>query len=335
MATLHKEYISFNSEIKLNEPRKIKLKASRKEIRKKIRKWFSENKPDELQPKFYGQGSFEMNTIINPIPTEDENGNKCLKYDLDYGIYFIVDGVDNIRKAIETYHDWVYKSVENHTNQPPKRKNTCVRVVFADGHHIDLPIYYKENEIPELAHKGKGWIESDPKEFFEWFNNKAKNNQQLRRIVRYLKAWKDYRETSNTNLKLPSGFILTILAVNNYVDDDSDDQAFLETLQSIKADLDNNFECYRPTTPKDEDLFSEYLETRKTDFLTNLANLIQACEKANDEENFKSASEHLRKQFGDRFPHGKDESTIEKSKRLGAALASSPVTPKPFGGYGT
>jgi hypothetical protein len=180
MAVLHKEFIGYNKELKLTDARKRSLRKSRKKLREKIRKWFKENKPKELQPKFNGQGSFKMNVVTNPIPVYDSKGNVLLKYDLDDGIYFIEkEGEDN-RKAISTWHDWIYQAVEDHTNQSPIKKNTCVRVVFADGHHIDLPIYYKKDDTIELAHKSEGWIESDPKEFFKWFNDKK--NAQMEKI---------------------------------------------------------------------------------------------------------------------------------------------------------
>lgn len=330
MATLNSEYLAFDSKIKLTDNRKEKLKKSRKEIKNKIKKYFREEKPDELQPKFWGQGSFEMNTTVNPIPVKDENDENLLKYDLDYGVYFVEkDGEDN-RKSIEIWHNWVFNAVENHTNTPPQKKTTCVRVIFADGHHIDLPIYYKNGNIPELAHKSKGWIDSDPKEFYEWFNDKA--NTQLKRIVRYLKAWKNYRETNNESLVLPSGFILTILATNNYIAYDNDDTAFRETIKKIKKELDRKFECYRPTTPKDEDLFASYKETKKTNFLEALQSLISNCEKAKEENNFKKASEHLQYSFGDRFPLGQDKNEEEKKDKIGALLTNSYASKPYFNG---
>jgi len=328
MANLHNEYIKFNKDIRLTDNRKDKLKKSRNSIKKKIRKYFREEKPDELQPKFWGQGSFEMDTTVNPIPEEDDDGNKILKYDLDYGVYFIEkEGEDN-KRSIQTWHDWAYNAVEDHTEQKPQKKTTCVRVLFSDGHHIDLPIYYKNGNIPELAHRSKNWIVSDPKEFYEWFNEKA--NAQLKRIVRYLKAWRNFREINNTNLSLPSGFILTILATNNYIVDDNDDIAFRKTIESIKQELDNKFECYRPTPPTDEDLFEDYSETKRINFLNALDSLIKACQNADEEKNFKKASEHLQKHFGERFPTGEDKDKESKNKELSAALGVSKVKPKPY-----
>lgn len=332
MAVLHKEYNKYNAEIKLNDTRKESLKKSRKELRKKVKKWFSENKSKELQPKFGSQGSFEMNTTINPIPVYDEDGNKLLKYDLDDGIYFIEkEGEDN-RKAIQTWHDWVFESVDNHTFQDTIRKTTCIRVVFADGHHIDMPIYYKKEDVIELAHRAKSWIESDPKAFYEWFNNLK--NPQLERIVRYLKGWKDFRENKNSSLKLPSGFELTILAANNYVEDDNDDFSFRETIRAIKNELNkpNGFKCLRPTTPKDEDVFAGYSETRKVNFLNSLSSLLDDLDKADAEKNFKKASEIVRNNvFGDRFPLGEDKDQDDKSKDLGKAISTTPITPRPYG----
>jgi len=332
MAVLHKEFIKYNKNIKLTPARKESLKKSRKELRKKIRKWFKENKPKELQPKFRGQGSFEMNTGVNPIPIDDGNEKSLLKYDLDDGVYFIEkEGEDN-KRAINTWHDWVFDSVENHTGEDSIRKTTCVRVVFSDGHHIDLPIYYKKNDTIELAHKSKDWLESDPKEFVEWFNNLK--TPQLERIVRYLKAWKNYREDKNSNLKLPSGFELTILAANNYVEDDNDDKSFRETVRKIDAELNKSdgFKCIRPTTPKGENVFADYSDTRKDNFLNTLSSLLNDLNRAGDEKNFKKASEILRNnQFGNRFPLGENKNEEDKLNTLGSAIGSSIVKPKPYG----
>lgn len=329
MAVLHKEFTSFNGQIALTSKKKEDLIKSRADLRRKIKKWFTDNKPDELQPKFYGQGSFEMNTTVNPIAVEDDSGNKLYKYDLDYGVYFIEKAGEDNRRGITTLHDWVFNSVENHTNQPPIKKNTCIRVVFSDGHHIDLPIYYKDNEIPKLAHKCRGWFESDPKAFTDWFNSEVKENQQIRRLVRYLKAWKNFRELRNTSLSLPSGFALSILAVNNYMHDENDDVAFRQTIEKIKETLDSKFECIRPTIPE-ENVFSEYSDTKTHNFLTTLQSLIDDCNRAENEQNFKKASEIMQKQFGHRFPTGKDENENTKSKRLGTAIVGANVIPKPY-----
>ena len=335
MAVLHKEFIEFNGRIKLTSTRKEDLKSSRKALRKTIKKWFGENKPDELPPKFWGQGSFEMNTTINPIPELDQEGNIIRKYDLDYGIYFIErEGEDN-RRSIPILHDWVFEAVQNHTQKDVIRKTTCIRVVFSDGHHIDLPIYYKSGDIPELAHRSKGWIESDPKAFTEWFQKKGgSNHDQLCRIVRYLKAWKNFQESQYSNLKLPSGFELTILATENYRPKDNDDAAFGTCVEKMYTNLRQPlpFTCVRPTPPVGENLFAEYSGTKKDNFLNCLLKLVEACRHADEESNFLKASEHLITQFGDRFPKGADYDEKAKSIEINGLMTNSGLIHRPYHG---
>ncbi|XRE44942.1 hypothetical protein ACIVBQ_003146 [Tenacibaculum discolor] len=330
MATLHKYYSEFNTKISLNNDKKEGLEKSIKSIKDKIVNYFKDEKSNELQPTFAGQGSFEMNTTVNPIPVYDtENDKNLYKYDLDYGVYFTEKEGEENKKGINTWHSWVYNAVDDHTNTPTNTKNTCVRVNFADGHHIDLPIYYVLNDKKELAHKTKGWIESNPVEFTEWFNEKAKDNQQLRKIVRFLKSWKDFKEIKNTNLKFPSGFALTILAVSNFVPDDNHDIAFLETLKKIQNSLNYRFECVRPTTPKGENVFEDFSETRKNDFINALNSLVSDLEKAKDEKNYKKATELVIKHFGERFPLGQDKDENSNNNNLSSALGASTIKPKP------
>lgn len=333
MAVLHKEFIAFNKVIKLTDARKESLKGSRKALRKTIRAWFEENKPDELPPKFWSQGSFEMNTTVNPIPEYDEEGNKLLKYDLDDGIYFIEKEDENNRRGIQTLHNWVYDAVQDHTKQDTIRKTTCIRVVFADGHHIDQPIYYMDGDIPELAHRSKGWTFSDPKSFSDWFNSQY-NLQQLRRIVRCLKAWKNYQEHTRSDLKLPSGFQLTILAVKHFIPKDNDDEAFRLCVEAMHRNLSlsGGFHCIRPTTPAGEDLFADYSETRKKNFLDRLSGLVESCKMANAETNFKTASEYLINEFGDRFPKGEDKEERSRSNELQSGMTGSGIIHKPYHG---
>lgn len=330
MAVLNKEFIEFDKVIKLTETKKADLKKSRKGLRDQIRKWFSEEKSNELQPRFHSQGSQQMNTGNNPL-SQMENGKKIFPYDLDDGIYFIDKKGENNKRTINEWHDWVYSAVENYTSKKPEKKNACIRVIFSDGHHIDLPIYYKKDDYIELAHKIDGWIEADPKAFYEWFNEKK--NKQIEKNTRIVKAWKDFIENENSSLKLPSGFELSILVVENYVEEDNLDDSFRLTMKSIleKLETTNGFKCLRPTTPKGEDLFENYSSQRKDEFLESLRNLVEDCEKAKNECNYKKATEILRNnQFGDRFPLGEDRDEEEKNYQLEKCLVGAIVNPKPY-----
>lgn len=317
MANNHTQFISFNETITLNDSHKNTLKTNRKAIRERITKYFKENYPNDIQPKFRSQGSFTMDTILNPI--NDANGSDSLvAFDLDDGIYFLSDKFDNSdRLIVSAYHTRLYNAVKNHTSLGATDKTTCIRVEYAAGHHIDLPIYYKTKSLcPKLAHKSKDWIDSDPKEFYEWFNSKAKETPQLRRIVRYLKAWSDYCYSQNENVKMPSGFILTILASNNYVSNERDDIALKETLSNMLKTLKVNFSCLRPTTPLYEELLgSSYSKTKKDNFMSKLEVFVTSAEQAINETNPKNACLKWSKRFGDRFccstAKDEDEDVIE------------------------
>lgn len=295
----HKLFLGFNSTIQLNYSKISKLKNNRKALRDKIRKHFKNN--DWGVPKFYSQGSFPLNTNINPIKKITDDGDVKEEYDLDDGVYFICPESD--RKEPATYHDRIKKAVDGHAESVID-KTTCVRVVYADGHHIDLPSYWmdKDGNTPQLTHKSNGWTESDPKAFKEWVEDKistAESNGQLRRIIRYFKAWKDYRENKNSNIKLPSGFILTILACKHFLKNNRDDLSLYNTAESIKSALDLNFTCYRPTVPANEDLLSDYT---KDIILKELEDLIRNAKKAIDSDCDAEASKFWRKVFGSRFP---------------------------------
>lgn len=325
----HSAFIDFDGKIKLNDARIKALKNSDKALREKIRKYMKDEKGKEIQPKFERQGGLEMGTGVNPIPTQDAQGNQQLAYDLDDGVYFISDTIED-RKTCATYHSWIQNAVDGHTGIPPVNKSTCIRVIFADGHHIDLPIYFLvKGGIPQLADSAKDFIDSDPRAFAKWFNDLAALNEQLRRIVRYLKAWKNYRETNNTNLSFPSGFALTILAANNFKPNERDDVAFRDTVKAILDTLKVNFSCWRPTVPV-QDVFADYAKTRKDDFISALERLVSNCDKAADETNYRTSSEHLRKEFGDRFLLGKDEEVEDKQKRLTTGIGSTIAT-RPYG----
>jgi len=288
MPNCDKLFRQFNSVIALDSTRKEQLRTSRNAVRERIRRYFRK-KQNGLFPKFHGQGSFMMNTIICPI-----NG----EFDVDDGIYFKVK-VEPLQ-SINTFHDWIREAIDEQTKQEAIDQQTCVRLVYAKQYHLDLPIYYIiEGQTPYLAHKGKGWIKSDPREFIKWFNSKADEEGQLKRIVRYLKAWSDYRCG-----QLPSGLIFSILAANNISHEDRDDMAFYQTLLSIKNSLDTSFVCYRPTTPAFENLLADYSKTNKDYFLKQLDSFIQSAEKALHEKTSQlDACKAWQRQFGaKRFP---------------------------------
>ena len=83
-------------------------------------------------------------------------------------------------------------------------------------------------------------------------------------------------------------------------------------IDKIEKDLKKNFRCIMPTTPKD-DLFNDYSDTRKNNFMNNLASFIDDAKKAIEEPNHHKASILWRKHLGNRFPIGDDKNDINSN----------------------
>lgn len=284
---LHSNFIKFNDTIKLSSSKADNLKTSRDALRKDIRNWFLEK--DKKQPKFCWQGSFAMKTTINPISDD---------YDLDDGIYLQEYSNDEEEwPSTTTVHNWVKTATDERTSVISTDKNTCVRVNYADGYHIDLPIYIMKDDEPYLAHKSNGWMLSDPKAFTDWFIGEInENDEQLRRLVRYLKAWKDYK-----NIPLKS-IEITILVAENFDEyDNRDDKALLSTTEKICNILNEKFSCVKPVAPG-EDLFEGISDTKKSKIISSLTTLKNDLSSAISEDNDETATELLQNLFGKRFP---------------------------------
>ena len=324
----------YDSTITLGETKVKSLKVSRGRIRKRIRKYFAENHPKEIQPKFSSQGSVIHGSATEPLPKEVEKAGKkytFLEYDVDDGVHFKGDITD--RKSVQIYHNRVLAAVTGHTQTfDPEDKTTCVRVLFSDGHHIDLPIYFKEKvEAPTLAHRTKGWITSDPLAFTEWLEERTSKSPQILRLIRYMKGWKIYREDCRSDKYFPSGFILSILVCNHFIPNHQDDVSFKETMSNMHTALSayGGFKCYRPTAPSDEDLLASY--AHKEYFLDQLKGIVDGGVQALKTDNQKVACEKWQSFFGPRFScaTAKDES---QSKSTSAAFASTASKSRPWAG---
>jgi hypothetical protein len=214
--------------------------------------------------------------------------------------------------------------VEGTTDSISHRKK-CITVDYKADYNIDLPVYLFDKDAedhPSLSIKDGDWREDDPKEMISAFNNAKDKNGQLLRIVRYLKAWCDYKRQ-----KMPSGLAMTVLAIDNIQTNGRDDVALKFTLIEIEKELKRHFKCIVPATPND-DIFAEYDESRKNNFMSNLADFIADAKKAVDEEKNQLRASHLwQKHLGERFPDGKDE---DEEKVAASTIAPVVGVSKPY-----
>jgi len=185
----------------------------------------------ELPVKHWLQGSYKNRTLIRPIQKDDE-------FDIDVGIYILCHAEDAGLSAFEVKNqnrqvlEWYV------SNRPEAQledsKTSCERLSYPSSFHIDIPIYYydAQGDICRLATQNDEWIDSDPKALLDWFNNKtstlsAKSLSQLRRVIKYLKAWTAIKGKDDS-IAIPS-IALTVLVALNYVETEDDDDSFIET----------------------------------------------------------------------------------------------------------
>lgn len=319
MANCNDLFKKFNGEgyLKLSQNKIDKLDISDENVRKKIREHFEKHHPNYI-PKFYLQGSKKMGTMIR---TKDDT---C---DLDDGVYF-KNNPDNVTPT--TLQNWVREAVDGITDSKPSHRKKCITLDFSAGYNIDLPVLLfdkQQDEHPQLAIKDGEFSADDPKEFFDHFNSNA--TAQLIRIIRFLKAWCDYKRH-----KMPSGLVMTILAMNNFQKNDRDDIALKFTLIEIEKTLKEKFECMMPSTPKDN-LFKDYEQkhqdnskTRKENFMNNLFDFISDAKLAIDEDkNQLSASTKWKNHLGERFPDGED---IDEKSESASLLSATIGSAKPY-----
>ncbi len=134
-------------------------------------------------------------------------------------------------------------------------------------------------------------------EYQSWKEDIRKKDVQLRRVVRYLKAWADNQGKKD----MPSGVCLTILAAENFVSDINDDNSFYRTIHRVYTTLQGRFVCLRPTTPKDEDLFASFTIAQRDFFMSRLWALVDDGGRAMQAALNPQACALWRKHFGDRF----------------------------------
>jgi hypothetical protein len=242
--------------------------------------------------------------------------------DLDDGVYFS-SNPDDVTGT--TLQKWVKSSVDGTTDATPAHRKKCITVDYKAGYNIDLPVFVfdkSKDSHPHLAVKDSAFQDDDPKEFSDYFTGKKDKEGQLVRIIRYLKAWCDFKKN-----EMPSGLAMTVLAMNHWQKNSRDDVSLKFTLIEIEKALKLNFACYMPTTPKDN-LFRDYTDAKRKNFMSNLSSFIADATKAIDEEkNQLKASRLLQKHLGNRFPDGEDKDESETSAK---SLSGTIGTARPY-----
>lgn len=309
MADCSEAFIKYHKAISLNSTELDYLLSARKAVEKKIEKYFTENTQCP-KVEFIEQGSFAMKTIVKPLVGD---------YDIDVGVY--LRGYTNYQSSWpkpETASQWLINALKNHTSTPPVNKRTCVRIEYKPlagnkdvAYHVDLPLYCEYingwgNKKTRIAINGElGWSrKSDPVGLTDWFFEKCKENdkdeEQLIRISKYLKAWKNNQKS---DMKFPSGMALTILMAKNYYPHVRDDISFRET---IRRAFNNHFGIFcSDSIVKPVEPFSNVIErltsNQRKNFIQCFEELVDNGKYAIDETDKEKAMKIWRSYFDVRF----------------------------------
>lgn len=321
MAKLMKEFEHFNDHIKITS------EANELRDKRTILQADYENKfpciceehditINKTDMRFIDQGSYKLNTTIK---------SKDGSVDRDVAVIFPLD--------IDTYTDprvlkkYARDALKIENVRTPSIKEPCITVSYNKKEeeylHIDFPMYAQHNGSLYLA-RGKefsetySWEIADPEGLNDFILDKLKDNEQLRRIIRYLKKWKQekYQNPTSKN-EVPPSIALTLLACEYFIEkkdgENHDDlsalyhviksivERFLITYDGddiVKAEIT----CYLPRQPY-TDVF--YKLKKSDSYGVNFYNKIKkASENLRDACNVESdhdAAIYVQKVLGDEF----------------------------------
>lgn len=314
MADCNHLFQRFLDDITLPSPKSKQLQKGRNAIEERIKNHFA-NVLEVKLPSFYLQGSYALKTMVKPLGEED--------YDLDDGMYLEHTGNEISTPTPQTVSNWIVNAVEGHTKRKPTNKENCVRVVYEEGYHIDLPVYRNiRGKIHLGTLDGNKWVESDAKAFNNWFYERLEKTEQMRSCIKYIKAW---NESNSCDLK---GIHITVLVGLNHLEvGQRDDLSLAKTLDEISADLEEKRAIYNPID-KDENLIGDWTEGKINATIGSLREFGRRAHEALAEEDIRRASEIWRDVFGKRFPLHKSKGAHGKVSALAAGAIKE--RPKPW-----
>ena len=313
--SVQSELRKFNDKIRVDFETKKELSEKRDILLDKLRN------NDEL-PSFkeLNQGSYAMCTGIEP----ESDG----EYDIDVALRFCANKRDY--KPIELKNK-ICEILKDHTDYGAEIKKPCVTVTYKKGgeakFHVDLVTYLYEDKDDDSSQlyiaKGKNkdtqeWEKADPKGLVDYINQKIEKRderEQFRRIVRYLKKWKN-RKFSNTGHANPPSIGITLITVDDFIYDDGND---LNSLINIVDKIISKF-SYVGTSESGRclyriklslphslnfkfgnDIFEKMSDAQMTDFKDKIEkfknDLIEVRNEVDEQEQYRK----LNKIFGDDF----------------------------------
>jgi len=324
--SVQSELKNFNDKIRADFVTKKELSEKRDILLAKLR-----SNDDLPSFKELNQGSYAMCTGIEP---EDDS-----EYDIDVALRFSAnkDDYDSIELK-----EQICEILKNHTDYGAEIKKPCVTVTYKkDGEakfHVDLVTYLYDDKDDENSQlyiaKGKDkysqeWEEADPKGLVDYINDSVEvgeKRNQFRRVIRYLKKWKN-RKFSNTGHTSPPSIGITLIAADNFNYYEEDD---LNSLIDVVNTIVNKFSYVRinesgrymyrislslPYFLKfkfGNDIFEKMSDAQMTDFKDKIEKLKKDLVEVRDEVDELEQYKKLNKIFGDDFEIPESKNSAKK-----------------------
>lgn len=348
MANLTKQFDSFHKTIAITPALEKKILAGKRDIiLDKLSESIVKRRKNGKDIPTYthrNQGSYAMDTGIKPVSGED--------YDLDVALLF---DLDQSKFDPLTVKGWVHSALRDHTKEVRWRE-PCVTVFYSQNdehvYHVDFAVYSSGNpdERCYLARgkehstdDNKKWEEADPTKLIETLKNHftdSNDRAQFRRVIRYLKRWKDVKFPYVGN-SAPTGIAITGCAlcwfeVSKYEDLIANTTTYddhVATLALVKSMLSHFEQVYDSETqqfvdrlrvslpvPPENDIFDKMTNKQMTTFKQRLEDLRDNLVEAQSDIDPHTAAKTLSKEFGTDFPVPEKKDTAES---LSKAITSS------------
>jgi len=312
---------------------------------------------DAPQPRFFTQGSWAYKTLNAPAqnPQQADLDDGCY-----LPLSFVAQSTRPSIAATVFFaaaEEALVPLVKDRRWKLVTDKPTCIRVEISKYAHIDVPLYaIPDNEfatltkaaaqdhgfyslqeavrkaerdawmaLPKnsvlLAHRECNWMESDPRPVKEWFLTEVDaRGEQLRRIVRYLKAFRDWQWASGG----PSSLLLMAAAVPLFEKRERrDDLALLDVVTALPARLRGGVN----NPINDRESLTERLGE---ELVEEAAKKFEAFEKvlrgALNATNEAQACSWMINEFGPRYP---DRPARVKIVSVAATIAAAPAIAGP------
>lgn len=304
------------------------------------------------------QGSYSMHLGVEPLDKE---------YDIDVGLRFHVNKGDYEPMDIKYK---IYELLKNHTDYGAKIQKPCVTVTYKKegeaAYHVDLVTYtYEDKDYSEsqlyLA-RGKDskssetcWEKSDPVGLVDYVRDKYKgedskdDREQFRRVIRYIKRWKNKVFSKIGNAEPPS-IGITLIAVDKFEVSKSYDiveEVYkyndLEAVLSFAKEIQKLFvfdgitekghclykiEYNLPSSLRFEpnsNIFRKMTANHMTDFKEKIDTLVIGLEAVKEEVDEVEQCKKLNKIFGDDFPVPEKKDVAKKQMNYIPSTSSSGV----------